>query len=189
MRELVNLIKATVSMRQVAEFYGYSPNRQGFVNCPFHNEKTPSLKIYKHSFHCFGCGAGTSVIDFVMNLHGLSFEDGAKKINEDFGLNYEMGKPNYAKVKRAESKRKTEKDFEKWVKEAVNILADYHRLLWNTKIKYAPKNIEDIKDCYVKAVHEIDYIEYLCDYLEEDPVGFWNTNRKVVRKIADTGQL
>lgn len=41
--------------------------------CPLHGEKTPSFSVNeeKQQFHCFGCGAGGSVIDFIMSLYGV----------------------------------------------------------------------------------------------------------------------
>lgn len=52
----------------------------GFIKCPFHEEKTPSCKIYKvkNNFHCFGCGAHGDIIDFVMKLHALEFGDAVR---------------------------------------------------------------------------------------------------------------
>ena len=43
--------------------------------CPFHEDDTPSFIVTpaKNLFHCMGCGAGGSVIDFVMKHDGLSF--------------------------------------------------------------------------------------------------------------------
>ena len=43
--------------------------------CPFHEDRAPSLIVTpgKNLFHCLGCGAGGSVIDFVMRHDGLSF--------------------------------------------------------------------------------------------------------------------
>lgn len=56
-------------------------NRAGFTACPFHNEKTPSLKIFPDNrFHCFGCGADGDAIDFIMKLHRLEFIPAVKKI-------------------------------------------------------------------------------------------------------------
>lgn len=47
------------------------------INCPVHNENTPSCCIYHetNSFYCFGCGAGGSVIDAVMKTEKMSFKD------------------------------------------------------------------------------------------------------------------
>jgi DNA primase len=43
--------------------------------CPFHDDSTPSFIVTpgKNLFHCLGCGAGGTVIDFVMRHDGLSF--------------------------------------------------------------------------------------------------------------------
>ena len=56
------------------------PNPAGFVACPFHNEKTPSLKIYPDNrWHCFGaCGEGGDVIDFICKLRNLNFIEAVK---------------------------------------------------------------------------------------------------------------
>ena len=36
--------------------------------CPFHNDKTPSMKLDQR-YHCFGCGADGDVIDFAAALY------------------------------------------------------------------------------------------------------------------------
>jgi DNA primase catalytic core len=43
--------------------------------CPFHEDATPSFIVTpgKNLFHCLGCGAGGTVIDFIMRHDGLSF--------------------------------------------------------------------------------------------------------------------
>ncbi len=48
--------------------------------CPFHGEKTPSFHISpdKQLYHCFGCGAGGSVLQFIMNIENLDFVDAVK---------------------------------------------------------------------------------------------------------------
>ena len=55
--------------------------------CPFHQERTPSLTVEmsKHRWKCFGCGAGSDVIDFVMMYDKLSFPDAVHKICRDIG--------------------------------------------------------------------------------------------------------
>lgn len=81
-------IKQALTMQEVAERYGFTPNRNGYIQCPFHNEKTASLKIYpgERGWHCFGCGAGGSVIDFVMRLFDITFPQAIVRLSADFNL-------------------------------------------------------------------------------------------------------
>ena len=48
-----------------------------FGLCPFHSEKTPSFSVSpdKQIYHCFGCGKGGGVINFIMEAENLSFVD------------------------------------------------------------------------------------------------------------------
>ena len=68
-------IKRTVFMEELVERYGLYPNRAGFIVCPFHKgDRNASLKIYKDSFYCFGCGAAGDVFDFVRKMDGMSLK-------------------------------------------------------------------------------------------------------------------
>ena len=55
-------VKRRVPVTEAARRYGLMPNRAGFVRCPFHGEKTPSLKLWEDHWHCFGCEATASCI-------------------------------------------------------------------------------------------------------------------------------
>ncbi|MCF7903705.1 MAG: DNA primase, partial [Candidatus Marinimicrobia bacterium] len=54
--------------------------RNWFGRCPFHNEKTPSFSVSpdKQIYHCFGCGAGGNVINFIMEHERLEFISSVK---------------------------------------------------------------------------------------------------------------
>ncbi len=56
--------------------------------CPFHNEKTPSFSVNAERgfFHCFGCGAGGTVFDFVMRLEGLTFPEAVQSLARRYGV-------------------------------------------------------------------------------------------------------
>ena len=56
--------------------------------CPFHQEKTPSFHVYPvdQTYHCFGCGAHGSMIDFIMRQKGLSFPEAVKMLAELVGM-------------------------------------------------------------------------------------------------------
>jgi len=70
-------LKKTTDLVAVVQARGVKLKKQGndLVGlCPFHQEKTPSFRVTpsKNLFHCFGCGAAGSVIDFVMKKDGLT---------------------------------------------------------------------------------------------------------------------
>lgn len=68
---------------------GVHVDRCGKAKCPFHGEKTASLKVYedpKRGWHCFGCGTGGSVIDLAMRWYGMNYRDTTERLNEEFGL-------------------------------------------------------------------------------------------------------
>lgn len=60
-------------MRDILERNGIKVNRNGFINCPFHTEKTASMKVYPNSFHCFGCGVSGDIFDMEMQLNRCDF--------------------------------------------------------------------------------------------------------------------
>ncbi len=71
---------------------GYIPlKRAGAVFkalCPFHQERSPSFTVNpaRQIFKCFGCGAGGSVIRFVMTYENLDFVTAARKLAERAGI-------------------------------------------------------------------------------------------------------
>lgn len=67
-------IKEAYSLCDILSRYSLYPNRSGFICCPFHKEKTPSMKVYKKSFHCFGCGANGDIFTFVMKMEDTNFK-------------------------------------------------------------------------------------------------------------------
>ena len=81
-------VKQSVTTRQAASFYGIRVGRNGMVCCPFHNDRTPSMKVDSR-FYCFGCGASGDVIDFAALLYGLGKREAAVRLAEDFGVSYE----------------------------------------------------------------------------------------------------
>ena len=88
------IIRDSVDMNTVLSLYGYHTNRSGFLCCPFHGEREGSLKVYPGNggWHCFGCGRGGSVIDFVMEHENCDFRTAVIAI--DNALNMSMFKPN-----------------------------------------------------------------------------------------------
>ncbi len=59
--------------------------------CPFHKEKTPSFIVSpeKNIYHCFGCGEGGNVFNFVMKVENVSFTEAVKILGEMVGIQVE----------------------------------------------------------------------------------------------------
>lgn len=78
-------IKATYSMRDIVERYGFQPNRAGFIRCPFHGgDREPSLKVYDRDFHCHACGAHGDIFDFVMLMDDISFKEAFRSLGGEY---------------------------------------------------------------------------------------------------------
>ncbi len=56
--------------------------------CPFHDERTPSFTVSPERgfFHCFGCGAGGSVFDFLMRTEGVAFPEAVRLLAGRYGV-------------------------------------------------------------------------------------------------------
>ncbi|RKY42692.1 MAG: DNA primase [Candidatus Makaraimicrobium thalassicum] len=66
------------------------------ANCPFHNEKTPSFVVSpdKQIYHCFGCGAGGNVINFVMKYESMDFPEAVEVLAARSGVDLPKYKKN-----------------------------------------------------------------------------------------------
>ena len=164
-------IKSRLTTKEVFLHYGFEPNRMGEICCPFHSEKTPSLKIYDgdRGWTCFGCHKGGDAINFVREYFGLNFKDAIAKINTDFFLGLpighkidrrkqlEMGRIAFERKRKAEQQQKERQQidddywtaFEEW------------KRLDDNKRNYAPKSpTEPLHPLFVEALKNIAGAEY-----------------------------
>jgi len=56
------------------------PLVQGKVRCPFHDDDTPSLHVYRDHYYCFGCGAHGGHLDWLREAEGLTTDAAIKVI-------------------------------------------------------------------------------------------------------------
>ena len=129
------------------------------------------MKVCKGNggYHCFGCGAHGSVIDFVMLYFGLSFKDALAKINEDFSIGLPIGERISLRQRREMEHRQRERQEER--NREQNELERLEGEYWSAfdvwkkydtnKREYAPKSpSEDFHPLFVEAVKNIDRAAY-----------------------------
>jgi hypothetical protein len=156
-------VKQSVTTRQAAESYGVKVSRHGMACCPFHDDRTPSMKV-DNRFHCFGCQADGDVIDFVSRLYGISSVEAALKLAQDFCIPYEYNGRSRARPTVREPPRRQIRQDDR--KHDFRVLTDYLHLLRAWEKAYAPREPEDEwHPLFVEALQQKSYIEYLADEL------------------------
>jgi DNA primase len=162
------VVKDNVTARQVAMQYGIKINRSGLACCPFHKDKTPSMKMDKR-YYCFGCGDTGDAIDFVAKYFGLAPKEAAMKIASDFGLNYDA--TNRAPPKKIAPRKTPEQILDEEHRRCFRVLSDYYHLLKKWKTEYVPKSMdEEWHPCFVEALQNISKVEYQLDTLLEKDI-------------------
>ena len=191
--DLFTQIKMAVSVKEAAEYYGLEVNRGNMVCCPFHADRTPSMKLNEDYFYCFGCGASGDVIDLAARLFGLSNYDAAKKLAADFGITEQ--KPSIlAKLQRGASQAEAER-------RCFRVLRDYLQILQDWKEHCAPQSPEDVIDPrYAEACHMLERIgnmldilisgtpkeraEVVADLQKDDRLGLMEERNRQIREVA-----
>ncbi len=77
---IVEVISDFVSLKKAGKNY--------LGLCPFHSERTPSFTVNEEKgiFHCFGCGAGGNLFNFLMRASQLSFPEAVKTVASRYGV-------------------------------------------------------------------------------------------------------
>jgi len=173
--EIANRIKQAISMQEIAVKYGFTIDCKNFIKCPFHGEKTASLKIYPDNkgWHCFGCGEGGSVIDFVMKLFSMRFMEACRKINYDFNLGLQIDdfRPSI-ESELAIAARKKEQEFQQYEQEQrrkeYNHYVNQYAII-RDKAAEADKfnNIDELPEEVIAALKNMSLSEYYVSYAAE----------------------
>ena len=162
-------IKDRLTLQGIARHYGFTPNRQGRIPCPFHNGKDPNLGLKDRYYNCFVCGAKGDAIKFVQELFGLNFSDTISKINSDFSLGLPIGKKidrrTQLEMNKSAFERKRKIEAEKKRREQIEIdyweAFDEWKRLDDNKRNYAPKTpTEPLHPLFVEALKNIAGAEY-----------------------------
>lgn len=78
--DIVSIIEARVPLKKAGREYQ--------ARCPFHDEKSPSFTVspQKQFYHCFGCGAHGTVVNFLMEYDRLEFREAIEELAQAAGM-------------------------------------------------------------------------------------------------------
>lgn len=155
-------VKAAVDINTAAEHYGLNV-RKDTALCPFHAEKTGSLKLYHNHFYCFGCGEHGDVIKLTGKLLGLSPIDSARRLASDFNVLIHDDFKSKGEVRNKASPQKIV-TYRERENRAYRLLADYCKYLEDCRIRYAPHTPEERPHpLFVTALSELEMFRYYRD--------------------------
>ena len=156
---LYDQLKSNLTPRYVTERYGPPIHRGNMICCPFHDDITPSMKLYDDHFYCFGCQKSGDVIDLAAQLLGLTNHEAAKRLASDFGIAGEVS----AQLVRT-TPYEHSRQFYEYEQECYLALLDYLKLLKLWEQKYSPTSqIATPDPRFIEACQMKSYVEYLCD--------------------------
>jgi DNA primase len=88
----IHEIKTRLGMSAVLHYYGLKTDKHSRLQCPFHEDKTPSLQVYykTQTAYCFSAnckthGKSMDVIDFILHKENCTKHEAIKKALEILG--------------------------------------------------------------------------------------------------------
>lgn len=160
-------VKRANPIEDVLSEYGIHLNgTNNMIICPFHNEKNPSLAVYKatKSFYCFGCNKGGDVFNFIMLKENMSFFEALNYLAKKKGIE----KPNFDKeqIKEYTQTQKTQELKSRLLNELVELFTPnihktpaYNYLLKREikedvirkyKVGYSNYSVQDIRNILIE---------------------------------------
>ena len=156
----VEEIKSRYSMADIATKYGYKITRAGFISCPFHKERTASMKIYKDSFHCFGCGASGDIFAFVQKHDNCDFKTAFYSLGGEYGKRDFKADMSLYRLQKA--KERAEREKAKLAQER------QLRIFFINTMQKALKVVEPMSDAWCYLISESETELYKFSVLQEE---------------------
>lgn len=153
-------LKHSISMREIVERYGIRIDRNGFCCCPFHKEKTGSMKIYKDSYNCFGCGANGDIFSFVMGMDNCDFKTAYKSLGGTYKehSDYQHKMYQYKLQKRKETENRRLQRAREDKLQTLEEIKMQKLFAWFFPV---------FSDEWCEAMNRLEYLFYKLEYLTE----------------------
>ena len=157
------------------------------------------MKIEKN-YHCFACGVGGDVIDYVSRMFGLSQFQAALKLVEDFNLPVEvkgasaLNEQEKTKIKKEQAERQRlieiRERFQRWCDQSVELMKSGVEGIRGTGIYVMGKPPDIIfSEYYAQMLHVEPILNYWLDILclggTTEKQELFLKGRKKVEKLAE----
>jgi len=170
-------VTQSITMLDILDKYGFQLSNKRNMCCPFHSEKTASFTVYTDGarWKCFGCSLEGNVIDFAKLLFDIDFKQALYRLNGDFNLGLEFGRPlTYRERLRAQqeiaerrrkqnelNQKKEDNEHYYWV-----IFDEWKRIDDNFAL-YAPKSdTVALNPLFIESLMKRDHLNYLLNLAE-----------------------
>ena len=135
--------------------------------CPWHDDSTPSLVLYhtthpkaENHCHCFACGKGGSVIDFVMQHEHWTFQEACRWLSQEFGISTQPAHHYWRKPKPVIPAKPAEPDYTYIPQEILDRMVSSENSLCRCLMQlYRPEAVEWMTEeyrigCYAGFGHD-----------------------------------
>ena len=165
-------------MVSAVEYYTAERIQKGMICCPFHKEKTASMRIYEDGFYCFGCGRGGDVINFIAYIYNVTNKNAVEKIDADFNLGLTSAEYDPVAEMKREYERKKRDDAEAWKKRMLIKLCKSRFAWWciGNSRDYTKYTAEET----ALASANCNFLDYVTEMLAESE----KPDRKEIEDIA-----
>lgn len=168
MIEVFREIKESLTMRQVAEHFGYPVNRSGFIISPFVKEKTASCKLYRNSYYDFSAAAGGDLIKFTAAILNINNWEACQYLVQAFSLPISLsgGADRREEIERWQRERQRQEERKQEFKEALLGEIDSLKRWADIYMTAIEKQLyEPFSDMWSYCINELQKEEYKLDIL------------------------
>lgn len=152
-------IKDRYSMEDILLRCGLpQPNRAGFIKCPFHKEKTASMKIYKDSYYCFGCGESGDIFTMLQRMDNLTFREAFEALGGSCENNFSARLKIYQAQKKREMARKADEKLRRRREDNMFLIDIFRKRL---------EQLKPLSDAWADTYNALQYQEYLYELLHD----------------------
>jgi len=148
----------------VMEREGIDVDRHGKFRCPFHDDRSPSGKVWPSSgrWRCFACDIGGDSIDFVMRRHGMLYAEALRYLGIDGPRTPEA----IRQEREARAARERQEKYRASLRRLANGLSDELRALYHLADTWRDYDRnEATRSAWAVAIQDIPHIEWKLDLL------------------------